>query len=105
MHPACRWRAVTLAVVPARAADGTGITAGIPVDRLVLSGNTGIVLSGNESSCYQATKFAGKPRLVRLSTPRNVPNLVSNIGGRSAAIRWITASRHALASAMGRAAP
>src|SRR2546427_11927208 len=41
--------------VPARAVHGTGITAAQPVDGLVLSGNRGIVLSGNESRSEEHT--------------------------------------------------
>ncbi len=39
--------------LPTRAVHGTGITAGQLVDGLVLSGVTGIVLSGVRLSCYQ----------------------------------------------------
>ena len=47
--------------LPARAAHGTGITAGKPVNSLVLSGNRRLVLSGNKSSCYQGNKIGRKP--------------------------------------------
>jgi plasmid replication initiation protein len=53
--------------VPARAAHGTGITAGKPVDGLVLSGVRGIVLSGVGLSCYQACRSAAKPITARVS--------------------------------------
>ena len=76
--------------VPARAVHGTGITAAQPVDGLVLSGNRGIVLSGNESSCYQATKSAAKPMMARVSASPNFPNLNSLTFSRSAASRWTT---------------
>ena len=49
-------------LIPARAADGTGITPGKPVNSVVLSGVRGIVLSGVGLSCYQACRSAGNPR-------------------------------------------
>jgi plasmid replication initiation protein len=55
--------------LPARAAYGTGITAGKPVDGLVLSGVRGIVLSGVRLSCYQACRSAAKPITARVSSP------------------------------------
>ncbi|TAJ61975.1 MAG: hypothetical protein EPO53_20285 [Variovorax sp.] len=51
------------------------------------------MLSGNESSCYQATKSAANPRQHRVSRPSNFPNLNSLTFSRSAAPRWITATR------------
>ncbi|MDN4588624.1 hypothetical protein DBA29_08980 [Xenophilus aerolatus] len=64
------------------------------MDGLVLSGNRGVVLSGNESSCYQATKSAANPRQHWVSRPSNFPNLNSLTFSRSAAPRWITTTRH-----------
>src|SRR3546814_19337557 len=46
--------------VSARAAHGTGITTGKPVNSLVLSGVRGIVLSGVRLSCYQEYEVAAK---------------------------------------------
>ena len=60
--------------LPARAARGTGITAGEPVDGLVLSGVPGIVLSGVRPSCYQEYENAGKPTTARVCVPSNLPN-------------------------------
>ncbi|ANH73288.1 hypothetical protein A8E36_17420 [Burkholderia cenocepacia] len=62
------------------------------MDGLVLSGNRGIVLSGNESSCYQATKPAAKLILARVSASPNFPNLNTLTGSSSAAPRWTTAT-------------
>ena len=55
-HRADAGRQHRAADLPARAAHGTGITAGKPVTGLVLSGVPGIVLSGVRLSCYQGTK-------------------------------------------------
>src|SRR5690606_31180659 len=60
--------------LPARAAHGTGISAGKPVNSLVLSGNRRLVLSGNKSSCYQAKKSAAKPRQYWIFSSLNFPN-------------------------------
>ncbi|POR10015.1 hypothetical protein BV908_12265 [Diaphorobacter sp. LR2014-1] len=62
------------------------------MDGLVLSGNRSLVLSGNRPSCYQATKSAARPMLARVSGTYNINNLIP-ITGKSAAPRWITATR------------
>ncbi|EBJ2702460.1 hypothetical protein DQ648_22865 [Salmonella enterica] len=51
------------------------------------------MLSGNESSCYQAKKSATKPVTVRVSTLLNLPNLNSLTFSRGARFRWTTAER------------
>ncbi|TED49823.1 hypothetical protein IPC1517_04625 [Pseudomonas aeruginosa] len=63
------------------------------MDGLVLSGNRSIVLSGNELSCYQATKSAANPRQHWVFAPSNFPNLISLTFSRETPLRWITATR------------
>jgi hypothetical protein len=92
-HRVCVWSFLAAAHIPARAVCGTGITPVKPVDGLVLSGNRGIVLSGNKLSCYQATKSAAKPMLARVSASLNLPNLNSLTFSRETPSRWTTATR------------
>ncbi|RPX18809.1 hypothetical protein IPC729_17835 [Pseudomonas aeruginosa] len=70
------------------------MTAGKPVNSLVLSGNRRLVLSGNKSSCYQATKSAAKPRQYWIFSPLNFPNSKYITFSRSAPFRWTTTQRH-----------
>ncbi|QAR68059.1 hypothetical protein C3B53_26465 (plasmid) [Citrobacter sp. SL156] len=51
------------------------------------------MLSGVRLSCYQEYGSAAKPMLARVSTSLNFPNLKPLTGSRSAAPRWITATR------------
>ncbi|QIL69120.1 hypothetical protein G7048_01145 [Diaphorobacter sp. HDW4B] len=51
------------------------------------------MLSGNKSSCYQATKPATKPVLARVLASLNLPNLNTLTFSRSAPVRWTTAER------------
>ncbi|MCP1713879.1 plasmid replication initiation protein [Kerstersia gyiorum] len=81
----------TIADFPARAADGTGITPGKPVNSVVLSGVRGIVLSGVSLSCYQECQSAAKPRQYWSFPPSNLPNLNSLTFSREAPFRWTTA--------------
>ncbi|OZI63613.1 hypothetical protein CAL28_26765 [Bordetella genomosp. 11] len=64
------------------------------MDGLVLSGVRGIVLLGVRLSCYQEYGSAAKPITARVSASPNFPNLNSLTDSRSAAPRWITATRH-----------
>ncbi|RPW08420.1 hypothetical protein IPC775_19775 [Pseudomonas aeruginosa] len=70
------------------------MTAGKPVNSLVLSGNRRLVLSGNKSSCYQATKSAANPCHHWVLPPSNIPNLNSLTFSREAPFRWTTTKRH-----------
>src|SRR5690606_2343147 len=79
--------------LPARAADGTGITSGKPVDGVVLSGVRGIVLSGVGLSCYQACRSAANPRQHWVCAPSNFPNLISLTFSRETPLRWTTTTR------------
>ncbi|OPD83430.1 hypothetical protein AO943_37280 [Pseudomonas aeruginosa] len=51
------------------------------------------MLSGNESSCYQAKKTAAKPITARVPAALNLPNLNSLTFSRSASFQWTTAER------------
>jgi plasmid replication initiation protein len=93
-HRADAGRQHRAADLPARAARGTGITAGEPVDGLVLSGVPGIVLSGVRPSCYQEYENAGKPTTARVCVPSNLPNKKYITFSRSAPFRWTTTKRH-----------
>jgi hypothetical protein len=75
--------------VPARAADGTGITPGKPVDGLVLSGVRGIVLSGVSYRAIRRAKIGRKARRIGFR-PSNFPNLNSLTFSRKAPLRWTT---------------
>ncbi|ARA78457.1 hypothetical protein B5S52_02150 [Pectobacterium brasiliense] len=66
------------------------MTAGKPVNSLVLSGNRRLVLSGNKSSCYQATKSAANPHQHWVSPASNIPNLNSLTFSREVPFRWTT---------------
>ncbi|RDT55826.1 hypothetical protein DXF93_06080 [Escherichia coli] len=70
------------------------MTAGKPVNSLVLSGNRRLVLSGNKSSCYQATKSAANHCQHWVLTPSNIPNFNSLTFSREAPFRWTTTQRH-----------
>ncbi|OWQ50219.1 hypothetical protein CEE60_17210 [Stenotrophomonas maltophilia] len=70
------------------------MTAGQPVNSLVLSGNRRLVLSGNKSSCYQATKSAANPLQHWIFAPLNFPNSKYITFSRSAPFRWTTTKRH-----------
>ncbi|EAU0154343.1 hypothetical protein C1O89_02295 [Salmonella enterica] len=64
------------------------------MNSLVLSGNRRLVLSGNKSSCYQATKSAAKPRQHWVFASLNFPNSKYITFSRSAPFRWTTTQRH-----------
>ncbi|POH80774.1 hypothetical protein CXK91_22360 [Stutzerimonas stutzeri] len=81
------------------------MTAGKPVNSLVLSGNRGLVLSGNKSSCYQAKKSAANPRRCWVFSPLNFPNSKYITFSRSAPFRWTTAKRHGEPRFAGQAKP
>lgn len=76
-----------------RAADGTGITSGKPVNGVVLSGVRGIVLSGVGLSCYQACRSSANPRQHWVCAPSNFPNLISLTFSREKPLRWTTTTR------------
>ncbi len=91
-HRADARRRTGTADLPARAAHGTGITAGKPVDGLVLSGVRGIVLSGSRiHRAIRRTKSAANPApalgLRALSTSLTVNSLTFS---REAPLRWTT---------------
>src|SRR3546814_627647 len=92
-HRANAERRRRTADLPARAAYGTGITAGKVVDGLVLSGVPGIVLSGVRLSCYQEYENAGKPITAWVCGLSNLPNLKALTFGRSTPLRWTTTQR------------
>ena len=99
--------------LPARAAHGTGITPGEPVDGIVLSGVRGIVLSGVRLSCYQEYESPANPITARVCGPSNFPNLNSLTFSRETPLRWTTTTRpptadktsHQLAGFAGRSTP
>ncbi|NJJ56543.1 hypothetical protein HCF10_07465 [Pseudomonas grimontii] len=64
------------------------------MDGLVLSGVSGIVLSGVRLSCYQEYENAGKPTTARGCGPSNLPNKKYITFSRSAPVRWTTTQRH-----------
>ncbi|QGQ07064.1 hypothetical protein FDK04_18860 [Pseudomonas aeruginosa] len=70
------------------------MSAGKPVNSLVLLGNRRLVLSGNKSSCYQAQKSAANPRCCWVCAPLNFPNSKYITFSRSAPFRWTTTKRH-----------
>src|SRR5690606_24502251 len=67
--------------LPTGAVHGTGISlwksCEYPVDSVVLSGVSGIVLSGVGLSCYQACQSAAKPRRNWVFESRNLSNLTT----------------------------
>ncbi|PAU61290.1 hypothetical protein BZL42_08850 [Pseudomonas indica] len=64
------------------------------MDGLVLSGVSGIVLSGVSLSCHQACEIAVKPITARVSAPFNFPNSKSLTFDKGAPFRWTTTKRH-----------
>ncbi|AFO46556.1 hypothetical protein T1E_0698 [Pseudomonas putida DOT-T1E] len=54
------------------------------------------MLSGNKSSCYQATKLAANPRQHWVSPASNIPNLNSLTFSGEAPLRWTTTQRHGM---------
>ncbi|NKQ12658.1 hypothetical protein DQ405_019320 [Pseudomonas sp. SST3] len=89
--------------VPTRVGHGTGVSAGKPVDGLVLSGVRGIVLSGVSLSCYQACEILCRPETARPSASLNFSNLKALTFCRSTPFRWVTSKRHGQTFSMRRA--
>ncbi|NKQ12125.1 hypothetical protein DQ403_01010 [Stutzerimonas zhaodongensis] len=67
------------------------------MDGLVLSGVSGIVLSGVSLSCYQACRTGYRPEPARYRASFNLSNLKALTFCKSAPFSWITEKRHALA--------
>src|SRR5690606_39096292 len=82
--------------LPARAVNGTGITCGQAVNAVVLSGATGLVLSGASPSCYQAHELRCRLRLAGLSAPLNLTNLKALTCYWGSAAVWTGADRGCL---------
>src|SRR5690606_11885576 len=77
----------------ARAGYGTGISLWMsceyPVDSVVLSGVSGIVLSGVGLSCYQACQMAARPRQYAVCASLNLSNLTTLTIDKGPPPRWI----------------
>src|SRR5690606_33420899 len=76
-----------------RADYGTGISLWMsceyPVDSVVLSGVSGIVLSGVGLSCYQACQMAARPRQYWVCASLNLSNLTTLTIDKGPPPRWI----------------